>query len=209
MENAEKMYLVPQRQLDRLRGYDNTTPLPIRQTAETDLDVSIKNILSRDDLDPHEKAKQYTSLLHRYLSLIKQGDLETNSLTLTVPTPSVNTVDQSLPSTQTVAVGVENDNMFKEILKNVPSRNRKNVHYILDKMFQSKDLASWNESEFISNGSAIRGSHIFDLVKGVTASHMVDARRRPLGWREFLRAVADLNIPLATVPNRRVKDEIS
>ena len=91
-------------------------------------------------------------LLHGYLSLIKQGDLETNSSTLTVPTPSVNTVDQSLPSTQTVAVGAERDDLFKEILKNVPSRNRK--HYILDSMFQSKDTASWNESgEFISNGS--------------------------------------------------------
>ena len=78
-------------------------------------------------------------------------------------------------------------------------------------MFQSKDIASWNELGIIyfKLRSVIRGSHIFDLVKGVTASHMVDARRRPLGWREFLRAVADLNIPLATVPNRRVKDEIS
>ena len=132
------MYLVPQWQLDRLRGYDNTTPLPIRQTAENDLDVSVKNVLSRDYL---EKAKQYTLLLHRYLSLIKPGDLEANSLTLTIPTPSVNTVDQSLPSTQTVAVGVESDDMFKEILKNMPSRNGKNVHYILDKIFQSKDIA--------------------------------------------------------------------
>ena len=138
MENAGKMYLVPQWQLDRLRGCDNTTPLPIRQTAENDLDVSIKNVLSIDYL---EKAKKYTLLLHRYLSLIKPGDLETNSLTLTVPTPSVNTVDQSLPSTQTIAVGVESDDMFKEILKNVPSRNGKNVHYILDKMFQSEDIA--------------------------------------------------------------------
>ena len=50
--------------------------------------------------------------------------------------------------------------MFKEVLKNVPSRGRMNVHYILDKMFQSKDAASWNESgEFISNGSVIRRSH--------------------------------------------------
>ena len=75
-------------------------------------------------------------------------------------------------------------------------------------MFQSKDIASWNESgKCIPNGSVIRGSHIFDLVKGVKASRMVYARRRPLGWREFLRAVAYLNIP--TVPNRHVKYEIS
>ena len=42
-------------------------------------------------------------------TLIIQGDLETNSLTLTVPTPSVTTVDLSLPSTQTVGVGVESN----------------------------------------------------------------------------------------------------
>ena len=55
---------------------------------------------------------------------------------------------------------------------------------------------------------------IVDLIRGrgsgtpvtVPASHMVDARWRPLGWREFLRAVADINIWLATEPNRHVKD---
>ena len=57
--------------------------------------------------------------------------------------------------------------------------------------------------------TVIHGSHIFDLVKSITASHIVDARRRPQGWRDFLRAFADLNIPLSTEPNRHVKDEIS
>uniref|UniRef100_A0A0E9V036 Uncharacterized protein n=1 Tax=Anguilla anguilla TaxID=7936 RepID=A0A0E9V036_ANGAN len=37
---------------------------------------------------------------------------------------------------------------------------------------------------------------------------MVNVRRRPLGWHEFLRAIATLNIPLSTVSNC-VKDEIN
>ena len=129
---------------------------------------------------------------------------------MSVPTPSEkNDADRTLLATQDIAGGVEEDNMFKEVMKNVASRSRKNVHYILDKMFQSKDVASWNESsEFISNGSVIRGSHIFDLVKGVTVSQMGDTRRRPPGWCKFIRAIATLNIPLSTVPNRHVKDEI-
>ena len=42
MEYAEKMYLVPPRQLDRLRDNDNRAPIPLRQTVENDLDVSKK-----------------------------------------------------------------------------------------------------------------------------------------------------------------------
>uniref|UniRef100_A0A0E9RA62 Uncharacterized protein n=1 Tax=Anguilla anguilla TaxID=7936 RepID=A0A0E9RA62_ANGAN len=37
---------------------------------------------------------------------------------------------------------------------------------------------------------------------------MVNVRRRPLGWHEFLRAIATLNIPLSTVSNC-VKDGIN
>ena len=80
MEYAEKMYLVPQRQLDRLKN--NETPPTLRQTAENELDTSMKNVLSRSDMDQHAKVELYTGLLQRYLSLIKQGSLETNTLSL-------------------------------------------------------------------------------------------------------------------------------
>lgn len=40
MKYAEKMYLVPQRQLDRLKN--DCAPIPLRQTVENDLDLSIK-----------------------------------------------------------------------------------------------------------------------------------------------------------------------
>ena len=58
MDYAEKLYLVPQRQLDRLKN--NETPIPLRQAVENELDTSINNVLSRTDLDQHEKAKLYT-----------------------------------------------------------------------------------------------------------------------------------------------------
>lgn len=37
----------------------------------------------------------------------------------------------------------------------------------------------------------------------------MNTSRRPMGWQEFLSAIAELNIPLSTVPNRRVKEEIN
>ena len=53
MEYAEKMYLVPHHQLDKLKSenaHEN-----IQQTVESDFDTAIRNILRRDDLNPYEK----------------------------------------------------------------------------------------------------------------------------------------------------------
>ena len=48
---AEKMFLVPQHQLDKLKSENSRGT--IRQIVENDLDVSIRNILGRHDLDSH------------------------------------------------------------------------------------------------------------------------------------------------------------
>ncbi len=55
MEYAEKMYLVPQHQLDKART-ENVRET-IQQSVENDLDVAMRNILLRTDLNPYEKAK--------------------------------------------------------------------------------------------------------------------------------------------------------
>lgn len=201
MEYAEKMFLVPQHQLDKLRN--DHSPGSIRQVVENDLDVSIRNILGRNNLDAHEKAKLYASVLQRYLTIVKQGEMETNTLTLSLPPASnVNTV-----------TNVEPDggyDVITDVLRNVPSRSKKNVEYVLDKMSKSKDVSSWNElGEFVLNGRTVPGSHILDLVKSITAPHLVSDARRPRGWGEFLEAFAILNIPMSTVPNKHVREKIS
>ncbi len=83
MEYAEKHYVIPQNQLNKLRagGVRET----IQQTVENDLDIAIRNILQRTDLDPHGKVKLYSNVLQRFLTIVKQGDLESGTLTLTIP----------------------------------------------------------------------------------------------------------------------------
>lgn len=121
-------------------------------------------------MNQHEKAKQYTSLLQRYLSLVKQGELETNTLTLSLPQPSLST---DTPEAQAVPSADKGDEMFKEILNNVPSRSKKNAQYILEKMVSSWDIASWSKTgEFVFNGVVIPGSHVFDLVSNVKVSQL-------------------------------------
>ena len=118
MEYAEKMYLVRQQQLDSLKH--NETAPNLRQSAENDLDTAIKNVLSRTDMEQHEKAKLYTALLQRYLSLVKQGALETNTSKLSLPQDPVNTGLVTPLITPVTNSGLDDDPKIVAILKNIP-----------------------------------------------------------------------------------------
>lgn len=208
MDYTEKMYLVPLNQVERLK--ESKVSVPIRQEVVHDLDTSIKSVLSRNDLLPHEKASQYSTLLQRYLTLVKQGEQDTSTLKLMMPKdtprevvapPLIETVFQPPPP--------EVEALVSEVLLNIPSRSRNNARYILDKLVTSGDAASWNaQGEFISHGNIIRGSHIFDLVKRATSLQVGRKNVEPEGWGEFIKAIADLNIPLATIPSARVRNEV-
>ncbi len=45
----------------------------IQQVVENDLDMAIRNILLRTDLDQCEKVKLYSNILTRFLMIVKQG----------------------------------------------------------------------------------------------------------------------------------------
>ncbi len=204
MEYAEKHYVIPQNQLNKLRagGVRET----IQQTVENDLDIAIRNILQRTDLDPHGKVKLYSNVLQRFLTIVKQGDLESSTLTLTIPKHDADAPALSAPVNPTSNNDYGEDQIVNEILNNVPQRSLKNVKYILDKMSNAKPLSSWTSSgEFVFKGHVISGSHVLDLVKSITAPHTIRDEYRPHGWNEFLDAFAILNIPFSTIANTQVK----
>ncbi len=209
MEYAEKHYVIPQNQMNKLRaGNPRET---IQEVVENNLDVAIRNILQRSDLDSYGKAKLYSSVLQRFLTIVKQGDLASDTLTLTLPKPdgdgSGTTVNEPTPASNNV-VDVQ-DEIVDEILHNVPQRSLKNVKFILNKMSNAKHLSTWtNTGEFVFKGRVINGSHMLDLVKSITAPHTIRDEYRPRGWSEFLDAFAVLNIPFSTVTNPQVKRSI-
>ncbi len=71
MEYAKKHYVIPQNQLNKLRG--GNVRETIQQVVENDLEVAIRTILQRSDLDPHGKAKLYSNVLQRFLTIVKRG----------------------------------------------------------------------------------------------------------------------------------------
>ncbi len=167
-----------------------------QQVVENNLDDAIRNILQRSDLDPHGKAKLYSNILQRFLTIVKQGDLDSGTLTLTLPKQDVVHTDApaSTPVPSSNNADVE-DQIVNEILNNVPQRSLKNIKLIWNKISNAKQLCTWTDSgEFVLKGHVIAGSHMLDLVKSITAPHTIRDEYRPRGWSEFLDAFAVLNI---------------
>ncbi len=122
MEYAEKHYVIPQNQMNKLRA-GNPREI-IQEVVESNLDESIRNILQRSDLDPYGKAKLYSNVLQRFLTIVKQGDLARDTLTLTLPKPDIihtdgdTNVNAPIPTSNNI-VDVQ-DQIVDEILHNVP-----------------------------------------------------------------------------------------
>lgn len=162
METAEKMYLVPQHQIDKLRNITMEKET-IRKTVENNLDDAIRGILSRTDLNEYDKVKLYASVLQNFLNLVKVGEQETAQLTLSLPKISES-------KTEAAVTEPPKDEIVQEVLANISARNKRNASYLMEKLLKAG--AAWNDSgEFIFKGNTIKGSHIVDLLKNLTAPH--------------------------------------
>ncbi len=209
MEYAEKHYIVPQNQINKLRT--RNVRETIQQVVENDLDVAIRNKLQRSELDPHGKAKLYSNILQRFLTIVKQGDLESGTLTLTLPKQDVVNTNADASTTVNAPVPPSNnayveDQIVNKILPNVLQRSLKNIKFILNKISNVKQLCSWTDSgEFVFKRRVIDGLHLLDLVKSITAPHTIRDEYRPHGWNEFLDAFAVLNIQFSIISNPQVK----
>lgn len=205
MEYAEKMFLIPQNQLDKIRSGE--TRESIQQVVENDLDKAIRKILQRSDLGIDEKAKLYSNILQRFLILVRKGDMDNTGITLTLPHQENPPVDGQTPAHAPVQTHDDGqDEIMNEVLNNVPQKSFKNIKYILNKMSNARHLTSWNESgEFILKGRVISGSHMLDLIRCITAPKIIRQDRRPIGWNEFLEGFAALNIPYSTITNPHVR----
>ena len=155
------MYLVPQQQLNLLKR--PSTQESIRETVENELDRTIKDILDQKTDDLYGKAKKYSAALQRYLTVVKQGEREQNTLTLSLPDDS-NAYRPEPFSTDTH--DKSKDSVFNEVLRNIPKNSKKNAQHILDKMTASQPVTSWTkQGEFVFNGNVVEGSHVYDLIK--------------------------------------------
>jgi hypothetical protein len=205
MEHTHKMYLVPQHQLDALKH--NQPRESVRQTAENDLDKDIATVLNTPDTDLYAKAARYGAVLQRYLSMIKQGQREHGELTLSLadggsvhtPVPAQRGADDD--------EGLD-DHIYNDILKHIPVRSKSNTRHILDSLKKTKNVSWSDKGELVLQGKPIKGSHMFDLLKNVTAPYHIGESVRPQGWNVFLQSLASNNIPLSSIPNKQLRHTV-
>ena len=92
----------------------------------------------------------------------------------------------------------------------MPKRSRKNAEHILEAATRANNVISWtDQGEIVIDNRPVRGSHLYDLVKSVTATHNVSDVSRPIGWNAFLKTMARLNIPRSAIPNIMVRRVIT
>lgn len=214
------MFLVPQHQLDMLKQqqqqqqqqqqYQDQNTASIRQVVQNDLDRAMSDILKLPDTDVYEKAKKYSQVLQRYLALVRQGEREKTVLTLSMPDTEIRPEDRRPDDDDDDDDGHKKDTVLEGVLKHIPKRSQRNAEYILDAITRSKHVLSWTDNaEIVVNGRPLHGTHLYDLVKSVTASHNISDISRPLGWDVFLKTLAHLNIPLMAIPNKQVRGDIA
>lgn len=203
MQHTQKMFLVPQHQLDLLKQQQQN-PASIRQVAQNELDQAMANVLELPDTDMYEKAKKYAAILQRYLTLVKQGEREKAVLTLSLPDGDGG--DQNDPPSSDTGV---NDPVVGDVLRHIPTRSRRNAEHVLSALSKASDVLSWTgQGEVVINKQTVTGSHLYDLIKNVTAPYNVSEYSRPVGWSLFLKTLAGLNIPLSAIPNTQVRRAI-
>lgn len=200
MDHAQKMYLVPKRELDMLKSTSVVKP-DIRQTVTQRLDTEISEILYKNDLPDDEKIKRYTAILQRYLALTRQDARDLSTLNLITPPAQIQT---PMPSSA--------DTTVQDILMHVHDRFKKNAEVLLSKMKHANDITDWNDrGEFVYRGNAVPGSNILDLVRTATQNHGVLNKSAPHGWGTFVQSMAELNIPSTVVgnsSNRKLLDNL-
>ena len=151
------MFLISPHQFKHLTQPETS----IRQTAEDDLDNKMRAILDKSGMTSYEKIKKYDALLQRYLTLIKQGQMEEPRVTVTLQRNSLNDPITESDSSETGRVHepdqLELDATASEVLKILPKRDCRNGEYMLRKLSERNGWTT--RGEFVYQGHAVRGSH--------------------------------------------------
>lgn len=201
MERAEKMYLVPAREINRLKSTATSSPT-LRHTTLQRLDDEISDILRRTDLPDDVKIKRYTEILQRTLLHAKREGTELSRLNLVIAPDA----EQSAAP----AAEIESRTSTPAIVDHLNPRFRKNAAILLNTFSRHKDVAAWNEKgEFVYKGSVVPGSHLLDLVRNSVQSHGLTRKNTPHGWDVFMSAMAELNVPSSVIGHHTTRDALN
>ncbi|CAK6981380.1 acintoc2 [Scomber scombrus] len=185
----------------------------MRRTAETDLDEKMRGVLNEPGKNPYVKIRKYNALLQRYLNFVKQGVKEEDGR---INHPKISEEEKAADDKGDRDGGGGGgdvplrasllDETGEEVLLQMAPRDRKNASYILKKINESE--GGWTQKgEFVYKGKAVKGSHMLDLIKHLSAPYKKTPRSTPTGWLGFLHTLHSLNIPVTALHNPQVREQ--
>lgn len=209
MDHTSKQVIVPIELLEKLKGSaQNIDTHKSSPKNVSSLDGQLSSIVRRTDLSDYDKALMYQEALKKFLSFRKHSR-EPIKLNIVekhqsiVRPPGEPDREEELDETE----GSEREIYdTTQILKAIPKSYRNKAAQILDIIKHNQDdIISWNSSnELIYNKDIVRGSNVTDLLYDTLRSQ--GKSLDPVGWREFFRGLARMNVPeyLVGNPKRRM-----
>ena len=208
MEHATKHVLVPSDMFDRLKSNQELNNRPNKLQT---LDGELSDIMRSNATSDYDKALMYQEALKKYLSFRKQNrgpvklDIvdKLTPLTNALAPPGEPDENDEVTDQELGAEGSKEADVL-HLVNSIPKTYQRKAGQILDIILQNGDVIGWNvNNELVYNKETIQGSNIADLLYDVLKQR--GKSLDPVGWREFCKGLARINVPeyLIGNPSRR------
>ena len=177
MDNARKMLLISPDSIEKLK--QNIASKPTMNS----LDNEMNKVLHDSKLNEHDAWRHYEQMLQRYLSGVAKSKEP-----IKIPLVENNDYGSSAMSDDIV-----------QSMGNNPVLSRK-TKFLLNLLSRSPYI-SWDESGRVTiNNKNLQGSNIIDLLNDVLRNRKHGS---PVGWEQFARVLASLNVPREFIHNEQ------
>ena len=202
MEHTKKMVLVDPRTLDTIRASSLTAQAPVPDAATEslrDMDLQMRDVLDRNDMNLEDKANLYQQTLWRYLKRFGQYKDKPLGTVQVKPDERGKTLLLGSETTATEDVKYDPSANEQDVLQSVPKTMRSRAERMLQRIKSRPDV-TWNpRGEIEYQGQLVKDSNLTDLVNDVLRKRRNTAE--PVGWKTFAAALHHLNVPQDLVGN--------
>lgn len=172
----KKMVLVPYDFMEKINS--QRTPL-LSQISH--LETEMQKIMSDKTIPADVKVKLYNQVLHKHSTLQSE---HTKPVQLEIS----NNKD------------IKNDTLLRELQERMPKSKQSQVKRLIKTIMDNGNI-KWNDrQEVIIDGTTLPNSNIESLVDFATRDVKGEP---PSGWTNFLKWLADVNVPPSALGNKR------
>ena len=180
-----KLYLVPDDVINTWRHEQRSQQVdkPV-ETTMAQMDRNMQNILKNSKMSDYDKEKLFSQKLATYV------DMRDNAKGF----PADPMISHPLPESE-----VNKKDLPLDITTSVPKMYQRKADAFLNYLHADGDVTWDEQGQILLQGKVIPKSHIVDLVHD--AMRLRKRTKRPQGWQELSRHLAQKNIPRELVGN--------